>query len=575
MKPQWLESLVPGGGTPPASREFAMARVWYGFMTARVMIATVLLMLQISIMWLGQSVTHWIFVFCAVHVAAALVVRVVGKPLAPGQSFDPQWLPTIGVDLIAYSVLQWVQLGSINYAPLYALPVLLAAVLGSLLLALGTAAGVTLLLLVDAWWMGAQGGDPASRYLQAALTGTGFFVVAFLANQLASRLVREEQEARRSQLAARTQIRVNELVIETLGDGILVVDANGIVRVINPAARSMLGLDASHGAPFVLAGDPAWHPLVDLSHGTFALQSGKSADATLVHAGQMTQRVQVRTRLTGGEDASSGETESLCVMFLQDLREMEARIRTEKLAAMGRMSAAVAHEIRNPLAAITQANALLMEDLNEPTHRKLTKMVSQNARRLARIVDEVLELARAQDAKQPAPSRSIAIDDVVHLACAEWLVQAGIGNCLSVRVDAPGAFVFFEPEHLRRVLVNLLDNARRYASGRAASICVGTRSEEGTPSVRMSVWSDGPPLEASVQAHLFEPFFSSESRSSGLGLYICRELCARHGAFIGYRRTGQGDTQSNEFFVDFVLDANGSAHTVGELSGFATIGTQL
>ena len=99
--------------------------------------------------------------------------------------------------------------------------------------------------------------------------------------------------------------------------------------------------------------------------------------------------------------------ESLCVMFLQDLREMEARVRTEKLAAMGRMSAAVAHEIRNPLAAIAQANALLDEDLTDPAQKRLTLMVRQNAKRLARIVDEILNVARVEHlASAPRQSRA-------------------------------------------------------------------------------------------------------------------------------------------------------------------------
>ncbi|RYF36532.1 MAG: ATP-binding protein [Comamonadaceae bacterium] len=112
--------------------------------------------------------------------------------------------------------------------------------------------------------------------------------------------------------------------------------------------------------------------------------------------------------------------------------------------------------------------------------------------------------------------------------------------------------VAFEPDHLRRVLVNLLDNALRYAGNQADSIRVHT-SRTGNQTV-LSVWSDGAPLEQTVQRHLFEPFFSSESRSSGLGLYICRELCEQHGALIGYRRgpaaTG-APRDGNEFFVSF------------------------
>jgi two-component system sensor histidine kinase PilS (NtrC family) len=242
----------------------------------------------------------------------------------------------------------------------------------------------------------------------------------------------------------------------------------------------------------------------------------------------------------------------MCVMFLEDLREMEARVRTEKLAAMGRMSAAVAHEIRNPLAAIAQANALLEEDLRDPGHRQLTAMVRQNAQRLAKIVDEILNVSRAKE-QLPAPAvLTLVLDDAAEKIASEWAVQNGTSHRLQVVTRAAHAAVWFEPDHLRRLMVNLLDNALRYASTSHQAIQVST--ENIAPGkARLAVWSDGQRLEKTVQAHLFEPFFSSESRSSGLGLYICRELCERYGALIGYQRALRGTTEGNEFFV--VLNA--------------------
>ena len=118
-----------------------------------------------------------------------------------------------------------------------------------------------------------------------------------------------------------------------------------------------------------------------------------------------------------------------------------------------------------------------------------------------------------------------------------------------MRAHCPGGHVAFDPEHLRRLLVNLLDNGRRYASGAHASLCVRTQPM-GLHRLRLSVWSDGTPLDAGVRRHLFEPFFSSESRSSGLGLYICRQLCERYGAQIGYQRGQLEQREGNEFFVD-------------------------
>jgi two-component system sensor histidine kinase PilS (NtrC family) len=342
-------------------------------------------------------------------------------------------------------------------------------------------------------------------------------------------------------------------VIENLGDGVLVVDADGRVRTANPTARKQLGdAAAARDRPLLLTGHAPWKPLAELARKTFVAELAQRAEVAIDDGVGSPRRVQVRTRLTAAQDDPA---HSLCVMFLQDLRELEARLRTEKLAAMGRMSAAVAHEIRNPLAAIAQANALLDEDLVEPAQRQLSDMVRQNARRLAQIVDEILNLSRVQHEGPAATALKLALDESVGIACKEWAAQVGAGDQLELSLDCSGTAVSFEVDHLRRVLINLLDNARRYASAQRASIRVVTQrvGQEAT----LAVWSDGPPLEAAVRQHLFEPFFSSESRSSGLGLYICRELCDRHGAQIGYRRAlGSGATprQGNEFFVVFRPD---------------------
>jgi two-component system sensor histidine kinase PilS (NtrC family) len=148
----------------------------------------------------------------------------------------------------------------------------------------------------------------------------------------------------------------------------------------------------------------------------------------------------VRTRLAA---SANGTHDSLCVMFLQDLREMEARVRTEKLAAMGRMSAAVAHEIRNPLAAISQANALLEEDLQDAGHRQLTAMVRQNAQRLAQIVDEVLNISAGPGATARAANSTLPLDDAVAENRADWARQTAASARTRVTLDSDNAVVGF------------------------------------------------------------------------------------------------------------------------------------
>jgi two-component system sensor histidine kinase PilS (NtrC family) len=543
----WFGPPDTGAWGAGASGE-SFARLWRAFMTARVTIASVLLALQASIYALGQPVREEMILLCVAYFAATLAVRAWARPKRPGSTFDNQWLYTVGIDVVAFSALNFLQLGALNYTALFALPVLLASILGPILLALGTAASVTLLLLADAWWVSLQSqGDTTARFLQAGLSGSGFFAVALLANQLALRLSREEQRAYSNQSAARMQARVNELVIDTLVDGVLVIDTNGIVRAANPASRRLLTAQGGErAAPFVLAAEPAWQPLAELAQLTFAQQQPQQADVGLEYASRHARRLQVHTRLAASRD---GSHESLCVMFLEDLREMEARVRTEKMAAMGRMSAAVAHEIRNPLAAITQANALLEEDLQDAGHRQLTGMVAQNAQRLARIVEEILNLSRVQEQAPQVQTRALRLDDMAQRICADWAQQNAAAQRLRVQVGTGQTAILFEAEHLRRLLVNLLDNALRYASSAADAIQVSTDVSSGQ--VRLRVWSDGQPLEKTVQSHLFEPFFSSESRSSGLGLYICRELCERHGALVGYQRVARRNVEGNEFFVVF------------------------
>jgi two-component system sensor histidine kinase PilS (NtrC family) len=419
-------------------------------------------------------------------------------------------------------------------------------------LALGTAAAVTLMLLIHAAWLSVRSpGDMAPHFIQSALTGAGSFVIAFLAHQLSARLASEEQRARRNQLAARIQQQVNDLVIESLADGILVVDARGTVHAANPAARHMLQPDERplRGTPFDLATEAGWTPLTDLTQQVFSGRSARQVDINIQHEGQGPRHMRVRTRLT---TTQWGSSEILCVMFLQDLREMEARMRTEKLASMGRMSAAVAHEIRNPLAAIAQANALLDEDLSDPRHKQLTLMVQQNASRLEKIVEEVLNISRVGSQAITFEPQTLALNEAVSRICRDWAQQTDRGRLLRVSLSETQADVDFDPDHLRRVLVNLLDNGLRYASKLAESIQVSTHVS-GNGDVVLGVWSDGPPMEQSVEQHLFEPFFSSESRSSGLGLYICRELCEGHGATIAYLRLRRiaRDTpmDGNEFSV--------------------------
>ena len=546
-----LATLSPLMSASEAENE-TFARLWASFMSARVLIALVVLSLHLTLNDVRPA-PAWVLTLCLVYLAVTVLVRLLAHPQGPGRPFDAQWLYAVGVDLAFIIALQTRQTAGIDYAPLLALPVLIAAVMGSRQLALGTATLATLALLGHAAWnAGIESWHNSADVAQASFTGAGLMVLSLLTNHLSTRLAREQVVALRSRAETQMQSLVNSLVIEALPDGVLVVDADCTVRAANPAAHRMLAADGEVTPDqFSLRDNPAWAQLVDVVQDTFADGPLEAVELTMHHEDRHGSHLWARTQRTPSIGGSRG---GLCVMFLRDLREMEARLRTEKLAAMGRMSAAVAHEIRNPLAAISQANDLLDEDLTAPAQQRLTAMVRQNAQRLGNIVEDVLNVVRVQDTADPQDAHGLPLDEQVQAFCHEWRLQHEVGARLKIELRAPGIQIRFARDYLRRVLVNLLDNAARHASSRADAIQLSTQAIRHGP-VTLMVWSDGPPLEASVRRHLFEPFFSSEARSSGLGLFICRELCERHGAVIGHERTQREQDRAivagNEFFVSF------------------------
>ncbi len=466
---------------------------------------------------------------------------------------SPQWIATIGADLVCFTGLHVLSPGSsFNYVALLVLPVLMAGVLTPRLIALATAATATLALLGSAWLSVIAGGDGTLLLTQAGLAGTGFFVITLLAGELAGRIAREQLSARGSLEMARQQAQLNRLVIEEMQDGVLVVDRGGKVRAANPAARRLLSPEGMvKTAPFQLRGVPAWGGLVRTVERAFSDASWPEAgrDVLLQFEPDMHRTLRARIRFTRKREPLANE--AFCVLFLEDLRNVQARTRQEKLAAMGRVSAGIAHEIRNPLAAIAQANALLSEDATDPTQRQLMKMVTDNVERLKRIVDDVMEAA-------PGQVQEVGMIDVgVHVAavCSEWAQAAGLvpGPTCVLQLELPDEPLggVFDGEHLRRVLVNLLDNAHRHASREpgAVRLRLAVDADDGER-VSFSVRSDGEPIAADVEPYLFEPFFSTRSRGTGLGLYICRELCERYGARIDYRLLPPDQPLRNEFHVD-------------------------
>ncbi len=537
----------------------ALRRVFRGYVAARAVLGVALVLTPWAMTLLGARLSFPMLAVCLVYVAQAVglwlsSMRSDGPGAQPARLGRRLWLLTIGVDLLVFSSLHLMErVSQLNFAALLALPVLMAGVMTKRVAALATAAFVTLVLLVGAWQASLAGQFNVGPFTQAGLAGLGAFVITLLSGELAQRLAREERAARGSLALARQQARLNRLVIEEMTDGVLVIDRRLRVRAANPAARSMLGPSAAHRAtPFGLQDDPAWSELLDAVQLAHEIGEWPEAqrEVTLPHAGHAGRTVQVRARFTRRSGISDEATppEDVCVLFLEDLRSVRARVRQEKLAAMGRVSAGIAHEIRNPLAAIAQANALMREDPLPPTQERLARIVEDNVERLKRIVDDVMAVAPGGAPQMQAIDATAEVARIV----ADWQSTNAVSEEQRQRLQAllpsQPMLVLFDPEHLRRVLVNLLDNASRHGTEAAGAVQLRLASH-APDAVQLSVASDGPPITAEVERHLFEPFVSTRARGTGLGLYICRELCERHRAVIDFRPAPPGVRHANEFRI--------------------------
>jgi two-component system sensor histidine kinase PilS (NtrC family) len=220
--------------------------------------------------------------------------------------------------------------------------------------------------------------------------------------------------------------------------------------------------------------------------------------------------------------------QELSLIFLQDVAKIDERAQQLKLAAMGRLTASIAHEVRNPLAAIGHASALLEEEIEVPAQQRLLKIVSDNVSRLNRMVEDILNLSRKVQTQEPIPLAETLVElktsfDEMHRLSTDFL-----------HLDIPAHYrVRFDPAHLREVMLNLWNNALRYASGQPSSLRVYT--VHAAPNrLELHVQDDGPPITPQVRAHLFEPFYTTSRQGTGLGLYLARELCSNNGAMLDY-----------------------------------------
>jgi two-component system sensor histidine kinase PilS (NtrC family) len=384
---------------------------------------------------------------------------------------------------------------------------------GSLMLFYAAAATIAV-LIEQGYWVLTEDQSVAS-FLQPGLISIGFFATALITNQLAQRVIMNERVARRRGIDLANQLRINQLVIQDAQDGVLVVDENGLVRQYNRQVEALTGQVAPEleqiesYSPDLATALAAWRAGTGPSSATFALpKPSKVARARFVEAGV--------------------EGASFTVIYLEDVSKLEDQARQLKLAALGRLTANIAHEIRNPLAAITHAAELMQEENRGPARDRLCRIMRDNAHRLDRIVRDVMELNR-RDRVQQEPIRLAGFLEVFvdEFAQNEQVPREGFV------VEADGdPVVDFDRVHLNQVVWNLARNAWRHSKKQPGSVRLRLLRQSNRLELR--VIDDGAGVPQALQGQLFEPFFTTYSGGTGLGLYIARELCSANGAALDY-----------------------------------------
>ena len=384
----------------------------------------------------------------------------------------------------------------------------------------------------------------ASEYTPAGLLGAIVFVIALSAQPLARRLRESEALARQRSVDLANLAQLNEYIIQHLREAILVVDSDDRVRLINGSAMNLLGL----------RGEVTGRHLESIAERLWSLTrhwrdngAGFASDgATFIGADGTT----VLTPQFAPIGAVGQGRPAALLIFLENTSELAERVQQTKLAALGRLSASIAHEIRNPVGAISHAGQLLAEsDMLGTSERRLTQIIHNHTGRVNKIIENVLELSR-RGTTQPS-----------ELVLADWLENFVQEFTTTMRLDAdtlaigapdPSMPVRFDTSHLSQVLWNLCENAVRYAAREGqtpiARLRCGRMSTNNRPF--LEVLDRGPGIEEDSRVRIFEPFFTEASDGTGLGLYIAREMCQCNGAALVYQPREGGGSCFRVIFAD-------------------------
>ncbi|MBS0387017.1 MAG: PAS domain-containing protein [Proteobacteria bacterium] len=380
-------------------------------------------------------------------------------------------------------------------------------------------------------------------YLLAGVMGAIIFLVAASAWPVASRLRESEAQVRRQEVDLANLAQLSQYIVQRLRESILVVDPTDRIRLINESAAEMLG-DAA-AVPGALLGEVSprllyllttWRTSADLLPGEQPLGTFSAADGA---------------RIVEAHFAALGAVEPAPVLiFLEDTGTLAARVQQSKLAALGRLTASIAHEIRNPVGAMSHAAQLL----GESTHLgaedlRMTEIMRNNAQRVSAIVDNVLRLSRRDP---PRPER---------IALAEWCARFREEYCATtqrdparfqLQVGAPDLETTIDPSQLHQIVWNLCDNAFLHGGRDGEQVVVELLLARVARYGRvcLEVADRGAGVALPDVERIFEPFFTRGTHGTGLGLFLARELAEINGATLLYEARKGGGSIFRLVFAD-------------------------
>lgn len=456
---------------------------------------------------------------CAVYALIALVFSLGIARRRP--ALDTQLAIQVAVDVAFIVSVMYLMGGIKSGLGLLLLPYLAAAgLIARGRMTLFHAAMATITLLAEETYQFASSGVSDYDYTTPVLLCVACFAVAWVAHRLAHYAQESQKlaEQRRVDLAKLDQL--NQRILEDVSDGVLVVDDRGRVRQSNPQAVRLIGLRPA----------PAMELMALLPALSNELASWRD-DARYVPGLVLSARTNklVRPRFVALSSGFAGAV----LIYLEDMDRLRRESQQVKLAALGRLTANLAHEIRNPLSAISHAAQILGEESRDPLVDKLTRIIGDNTLRLERMVKEVLELNR----RDRVYMTEIELHEWLQRFLDEFAQVEKITAAVSLQCP-DSVRIRFDPGHLHQVLWNLARNGWRYCSKQNGSLALSVYAHAGNWVLDVS--NDGPPVPQDAQTQLFEPFFTTEAKGTGLGLYIAREICQANAAQIEYLAPAYG-----------------------------------